>query len=155
MEAKRKTSKPKKAAPKAAPEKRRVRILVSSVVYGYEDFLESIYAILENFGYEVMMSHKGTIEIDPNISAMSSCEKAVDDCDVFLGIILPNYGSGKEEGNPYSITHREAIRAIEQNKPRWFLVHEHVVIARQLLKPYRANEEVEPAKFEEVERSIW
>ena len=36
-----------------------------------------------------------------------------------------------------SITHREALRAIELNKPRWFLVHEHVAIARQLLDPYR------------------
>lgn len=125
--------------------------MVSSVVFGYEDFLESIYAILENFGYEVRMSHKGTIEIDPNISAMSSCEQAVNDCDVFLGIILPNYGTGREEGIPYSITHREAILAIEQNKPRWFLVHEHVVIARQLLKPYRAMEEIEPGQFKAVE----
>jgi hypothetical protein len=116
---------------------RRLRILVSSVVYGYEDFLESIYAILGNFGYEVLMSHNGTIPIDPDISALSSCLKAVEDCDVFLGIILPRYGSGKEEGHPHSIVHREAIRAIELNRPRWFLVHEHVAIARQLLGPYR------------------
>ena len=107
------------------------------MVYGYEDFLESIYAILGNFSYEVLMSHNGTIPIDPQISAMSSCLKAVEQCDVFLGIILPRYGSGKEEGQPHSIVHREAIRAIELNKPRWFLVHEHVAIARQLLAPYR------------------
>src|SRR5437879_2903554 len=116
---------------------RPVRILVSSVVYGYEDFLESIYVILGNFGYEVLMSYNGTIPIDPGVSAMSSCLEAVEKCDVFLGIILPRYGSGKEEGNPYSIVHREAIRAIELNLPRWFLVHEHVAIARQLLLPYR------------------
>ena len=29
------------------------------------------------------------------------------------------------------------MKAIEDNKPRWFLVHEHVTIARQLLAPYR------------------
>jgi hypothetical protein len=118
---------------------RSLRILVSSVVYGYEDFLESIYAILGNFGYEVLMSHNGTIPIDPDNSAMGSCLDAVEKCDLFLGIILPRYGSGREEGNPYSIVHREAIRAIELNKPRWFLVHEHVAIARQLLQPYRDN----------------
>jgi len=116
---------------------RPLRILVSSVVYGYEDFLESIYAILGNFGYEVLISYNGTIPIDPDISAMSSCLKAVEDCDVFLGIILPRYGTGKEEGQPHSIVHREAIKAIELNKPRWFLVHEYVAIARQLLEPYR------------------
>jgi hypothetical protein len=68
---------------------------------------------------------------------MSSCVQAVDDCHLFLGIILPRYGSGKEEADGLSITHREALRAIELNKPRWFLVHEHVAIARELLKPYR------------------
>jgi hypothetical protein len=123
----------------AADSKRPLRVLVSSVVYGYEDFLESIYAILGNFGYEVLMSHNGTIPIDPEISAMSSCLKAVDDCDLFLGIILPRYGSGQEEGQAHSIVHREAEKAIELNKPRWFLVHEYVAIARQLLSPYRDN----------------
>jgi hypothetical protein len=126
-----------KEAVKTAKRERPLRILVSSVVYGYEDFLESIYAILGNFGYEVLMSHNGTIPIEPDISAMSSCLEAVEKCDVFLGLILPRYGSGKEEGQPHSIVHREAIKAIELNKPRWFLVHEHVAIARQLLLPYR------------------
>jgi uncharacterized protein DUF4062 len=121
----------------AAERERPLRILVSSVVHGYEDFLESIYAILGHFGYEVLMSHNGTIPIDPEISAMSSCLDAVENCDLFLGIILPRYGSGKEEGHSHSIVHREAEKAIELNKPRWFLVHEYVVIARQLLLPYR------------------
>jgi len=68
---------------------------------------------------------------------MNSCVQAVDDCHLFLGIILPRYGAGKEQAGGLSITHREALRAIELNKPRWFLVHEHVAIARELLKPYR------------------
>lgn len=121
----------------------RVRIMVSSVVHGYQDFLESIYSRLEDFGYEVLISHKGTIPIDPDISAMSSCLLAVEQCDVFLGIILPRYGSGEEEGSEYSITHLEAMKAIELNKPRWFLVHEYVDTARQLLKPYRVGKEGE------------
>lgn len=130
-------------------EKRRVRILVSSAVIGYEDFLERIYAVLEDFGYEVLMSHKGTIPIDPDISAMGSCLKEVEDCDVFLGVILPRYGSGVEEDAPYSITHLEAILAIERNKPRWFLVHEHVAIARELLTPYRDGKPGDPWKLKE------
>jgi hypothetical protein len=130
-----KTKKPK--PPVATTKEPRLKVLVSSVVLGYQDFLESIYALLEQYGYEVVMSHKGTLPVDPEISAMSSCVQAVDDCDLFLGVILPRYGSGKEEADGLSITHREALRAIELNKPRWFLVHEHVAIARELLKPYR------------------
>ena len=123
--------------PTRRKEKIRLKILVSSVVYGYEDLLESIYALLGTFGYDVAMSYKGTIPIDPDQSAMTCCLQAVDDCDLFLGLILPRYGSGKESPDGLSITHREALRAIEIDKPRWFLVHEHVAIARQLLEPYR------------------
>ena len=132
-----KQTKVKRIAEPDDERERPLRILVSSVVHGYEDFLESIYAILGNFGYEVLMSHNGTIPIDPEISAMSSCLEAVEDCDLFLGIILPRYGSGREEGQTHSIVHREAEKAIELNKPRWFLVHEYVAIARRLLSPYR------------------
>lgn len=131
------TKKPVAKKPANEAEDNRLRILVSSVVYGYEDFLEPIYSLLGEFGYKVLMSHNGTIPVDPEISAMDSCLEAVEKCDLFLGIIFPRYGSGREEGNPHSITHREAIRAIELNKPRWFLVHEHVVIARKILEPYR------------------
>jgi hypothetical protein len=83
------------------------------------------------------MSHKGTLPVNPEISAMDSCLESVRECHVFLGLILPSYGHGKEEADGLSITHREAIEAIKLNKPRWFLVHEHVAIARELLKPYR------------------
>lgn len=115
----------------------RLRILVSSSVYGFEDLLESIYTLLETYGYDVLMSHKGTVPIDPAASAFDSCLEAVNGCDLFLGVILPRYGSGVVAPGEMSITHREALRAIELNKPRWFLVHEHVAIARQLLDPYR------------------
>jgi hypothetical protein len=118
-------------------EEPRLKILVSSAVLGYEDLLESIYALLDSYRYDVVMSHKGTLPVNPEISAMDSCLESVRECHVFLGLILPSYGHGKEEADGLSITHREAIEAIKLNKPRWFLVHEHVAIARELLKPYR------------------
>lgn len=143
-----KSKQPKPTTRKQAEaEERRVRILVSSAVIGYEDLLEIIYSTLEGFGYEVLMSYKGTLPINPDISAMKSCLKEVEECDVFLGVILPRYGSGEEEGSPHSITHLEAMKAIELNKPRWFLVHEHVAIARQLLMPYREGKAPDPWKL--------
>jgi hypothetical protein len=131
----------KKQQPSPQPTERRLKILVSSAVYGYEEMLESIYALLGTYGYEVLMSHKGTIPVDPDESAMKSCLDAVRDCDIFLGLILPSYGSGKELPDGLSITHRELIESIALNKPRWFLVHEHVAVARQLLDPYRRKVE--------------
>ena len=55
------------------------------------------------------------------------------DCDLFLGIILPRYGSGKEKKDDPSITHEELREAIRLRKRRWILAHDHVVFARTFL----------------------
>jgi hypothetical protein len=114
-------------------EGKRLTVLVSSTVYGIEELLERMYALLTEFGYEVWMSHKGTMPVLPNQSNLQNCMTAVEQCDLFLGIITPRYGTGREEKQGRSITHDELLKAIEINKPRWILAHDHVVFARSLL----------------------
>lgn len=109
----------------------KLTLMVSSTVEGMEELLDRIYAMLTVFGYEVWMSHKGTIPVNSNRTAFESCLDAVSKCDLFLGIITPFYGSGLD-GN-LSITHQEILKAIALNKPRWLLAHDHVVFARALL----------------------
>lgn len=111
-------------------------ILVSSTVYGIEELLDRIYTLLTEYGYEVWMSHKGTVPVRSDRTAFGNCLAAVDKCDLFLGVITPQYGSGRDPKNPEesSITHQEMRRAIELRKPRWILAHDHVVFARSLLK---------------------
>ena len=109
-------------------------VMVSSTVYGIEELLDRVYAILTNFGYEVWMSHKGTVPVLPDKTAFENCLDAVEKCDLFLGVITTQYGSGKEGKGKKSITHQELSRAIQLNKPRWILVHDHVVFARTLLR---------------------
>lgn len=107
-------------------------ILVSSTVYGIEELLDRIYTLLVAFGYEVWMSHKGTMPVRSERTAFENCLDAVENCDLFLGLITPQYGSGVDHEG-LSITHREVRRAIELRKPRWILAHDHVVFARRLL----------------------
>lgn len=107
-------------------------ILVSSTVYGIEELLERIYALLTAFGYEVWMSDAGTVFTRSDKTTFDNCLHAVEKCDLFLGIITPRYGSGVDQSG-LSITHREIKRAIELNKPRWLLAHDQVVFARLLL----------------------
>lgn len=106
--------------------------MVSSTVYGIEELLDRIYTLLTAFGYEVWMSHKGTMPVFSNCSAFDNCIIGVTNCDLFLGLITPHYGSGKDEDG-LSITHQELRKAIELNKPRWILAHDYVVFARSLL----------------------
>jgi hypothetical protein len=115
---------------------KKLTVLVSSTVYGIEELLDRVYTLLTSFGYEVWMSHKGTVPVRSDRTAFENCLAAVETCDLFLGIITPNYGSGqdKQKPNELSITHQEVRRAIELKKPRWLLAHEHVVFAWSLLK---------------------
>lgn len=119
---------------KAPPKK--LTIMVCSTVYGIEELLDRIYTLLTGFGYEVWMSHKGTVPVFSNQHAFKNCLDAVEKCDLFLGLITPHYGSGqdKESEDGLSITHQELQKAIELKRPRWLLAHDHVVFAWSLLK---------------------
>lgn len=112
---------------------KKLTVMVSSTVYGIEELLDRIYTLLTAFGYEVWMSHKGTVPVFSNRSALQNCLAATEKCDLFLGLITPHYGSGKEEEDGLSFTHQELLRAIELNKPRWLLAHDYVIFARSLL----------------------
>ena len=115
---------------------RKLTIMVSSTVYGIEELLDRVYTLLTAYGYEVWMSHKGTVPVRSDRTSFENCLAAVEKCDLFLGIITPHYGSGQDPKRPDdpSISHREIQKAIELKKPRWLLAHDHVVYARLLLK---------------------
>jgi len=107
--------------------------MVSSTVYGFERDLQVICATIESYKsaqykYKVLNSLIGTIYVATGVSNSEACIRAVDDCDFFLGIILPRYGSG--------ITHQEFSRAIELDKPRGYLCHYSVRYARELLAQF-------------------
>ena len=110
---------------------RKLRIMVSSAVYGYQEFLDRIYDLLVALGYEVWMSHKGTIPVLSDCDTLENCMHGVENCDLFLGIITGQYG--KTIRNGLSATHLEFQRAIELNKPRWFIVDDRVIFARRFL----------------------
>ena len=119
--------------PKKRQQRKRLTMMVSSPVYGIEELLNQVYALLTGFGYEVWMSHKGTIPVYPNQTAFESCLTAVDKCDLFLSVITPQYGSGVVEGE-LGISHQELLKAISLQKPRWILAHSNVVFARSLFR---------------------
>ena len=103
----------------SAAEPTRPVIMVSSTVYTIENLLDQVFATLNGFGYDVWMSHAGTVPVDPQKSNFENCLDAVEHCDVFLGLITPFYGSGRD-GSEASITHQELLHAINLGKLRWY-----------------------------------
>jgi len=98
--------------------KKKLTVMVSSTVYGIEELLDQIHAILTRFGYDVWMSHKGTVPVLSTKTAFANCLEAVEKCDLFLSIITTHYGTGKTDKKARSISHDELLKAIELNKPR-------------------------------------
>lgn len=119
-----------------------LRIMVASTVYGFQDQLEQICATLSGYGFEVWNSHLRTIPLHPGLSNPENCLQAVRDCDLFFGIIRPRYGA--VVAGEISITHQEIRHAIELRKPRWFIAHRDITVARQLLKQYMVNTDGTP-----------
>lgn len=111
--------------------KRKLKIMVSSTVYGSESDLDAIYSILFGFGYEVVASKQGNVYAPAGYTPEQACLKAVEDCDLFFGILFPRYGSG--------ITHKEFLKAEELDKPRCFIAHHYVTFARKLLQQFMFN----------------
>ncbi len=126
---------------KPVPPNRKVKIMVGSTVYGFEDQLSQIVAQLNTLGYEVLNSHYGSIKVNPHLSNLDNCLKAVDECDLFLGIIRPYCGTGNI--GEKNITFEEIKEAIRIKKPYWFLVHRDVVYTRLLLKKIKLKSDDE------------
>lgn len=129
-------------AKSASASNRRLRIMVSSTVHDIKPLLEQVFGILESFDYEVWMSHMGTI---PNYSgnhAWTDCLEAVRNCDLFLSIISPRYGSGVIDGQ-LGITHQELELAMQRPIPRWVVAHERVKIARAVLRKLGTDSSIE------------
>ena len=49
--------------------------MVGSTVYGFENELYQIVALLQTLGYEVLNSHVGTIKVNPKLSNIVKCRE--------------------------------------------------------------------------------
>ncbi len=86
------------------------------------------------------MSKEGTVYVAIDDDPTEACLKSVEDCDLFLGIIFPRYGSG--------ITHKEFQKAIDENKPMWFVAHSYIEYTRKLLQQFMFDDNKLRTDFE-------
>ena len=124
-----------------------IKIFVASTVYNFEYQLDKIYELLDNYGYDVYMSHKGTVLLDSDESNKDNCINGVKDADVFIGFVRPNYGSGVLKKGDKSITHYEFETAIEMKIPRFILADYRVVFARSFFKDAFIIQESSPKRI--------
>ncbi|MDP3433193.1 MAG: DUF4062 domain-containing protein [Bacteroidota bacterium] len=112
----------------------KLKVMVASTIFGFEDQIEQVCSTLQGYGYEVWNSHIRTIPVHPGLSNTENCLCAVESCDLLFGIIRPRYGAVLN--GELSITHQEMLKAINLKRPRWFIAHRDISVACQLLKQY-------------------
>jgi len=117
----------------AAP-RNHIKVFVASTVYNFQTELNKIYELLDGFGYDVLNSHKGTFLIDSSESNLQNCIDGVNECDVFVGFIRPDYGSGVLERGGKSITHIEFETAVARKIPRFVMADYRVTFTRSLIR---------------------
>ena len=115
-------------------ERNHIKVFVASTVYNFEYVLRQVYELLDSYGYDVCMSHMGTILLDSSKSNLDNCINSVNECDVFVGFIRPDYGSGVLEKGGKSITHFEFETAYKREIPRFLLADYRVVFTRSLFR---------------------
>ncbi len=131
----------------------KIEIMIASSVYNFEDQLNEICGLFEQMGYHPINSHYKTLPTHPGKSNKDNCLEAAKKCDCFFGIIRPFYGTGIIGDT--SITHEEMKIAIALKKPRWFVAHRDVRVARVLLKQYRFDADKKPIpEFKYKETSL-
>lgn len=104
--------------------------MISSTVYYFEDQIDQIDTLFQSLGYETIVSKNGSVFADPRYGNFPDCLRAVEECDVFFGIIRTNCGSGQL--GDYCITFEEFKKARELDKPSWFVVDYKVLYAKEL-----------------------
>ena len=110
----------------------RYKVMISSSVNGFEGMLSLFEKRVEGYGYDVILSMSGKIKVNPHLGNFENCLKAVEECDVFLGIIRTDCGTGREGDS--SITFDEFKRARELGKPCWFIIDNKVKYFKTLLR---------------------
>ena len=128
--------------------RKKLKIFVSSTVYCSTYDLDQVKAILEGYGYEVIMSKEGNIYVSiANIKDKTqACMDAIKECDLFFGIIFPRYGSG--------ITHIEFMEAKKLGIPMWFIAHEKIEFLRKLLESKMYTKKKTRKKFDIPKTSV-
>ncbi len=135
----------------AAP-RNHIKVFIASTVYNFEYQLSKIYELIDELGYDVYMSHKGSIFLDSKISNLKNCTNGVEECDVFVGFIRPDYGSGILKKGDKSITHYEFETAYKKEISRFVLADYRVPFTRELMKGnYIVNDKTEAnINFEDI-----
>lgn len=136
------------------------QIFVSSTFYDLKHIRASLESFIERLGYDPILSEKGKIAYDPDVSLDESCYRGASDSDMFVLIVGGRYGaasSGEDVGSrPDFYDRYESITKLEYNTacnadvPTYILVEKAVYSEYETYKKNRSNDSIEYAHVDSV-----
>lgn len=107
-------------------------VFVSSTCYDLKQIRNDIRAFFKDqLGYEVLLSEYDSFPLDPNLTTIDNCLRAVDErADIFVLIVGCRYGSVTETG--HSVTNMEYLKAKAKGIPIYAFVDKKILSALPL-----------------------
>jgi hypothetical protein len=130
----------------------RPRVFISSTFYDLQHIRASLEGFVERLGYEAVLSEKGKIAYDPDITLDKSCYRESESSDIFVLILGGRYGSaasGEDISNRpdfyeryQSITKKEYDSACSRDVPIYILVNRSVFSEYEIYKKNKNNKSI-------------
>ena len=76
----------------------RPRVFISSTYYDLKHLRSAFESFLEQFGFEPVLSEKGSIAYTPDVPLDASCYREIEQVDIFILIVGGRYGSERSFG---------------------------------------------------------
>jgi hypothetical protein len=123
------------------------RVFVSSTIKGNEHDREAIRNLIEQLGYEPVMSEYEGFGCSPDESAIQACYSAAKSCDIGILVIAKRYGF-IDKNNGKSITHNEYLTMCAHRIPCVLAIDSKVQNFYELFK--ENNGQIDSLKIPEV-----
>lgn len=118
------------------------RIFISSTFYDLQQIRLELDKFIESLGYEAIRNEEGDIPYDKEERLEEYCYKEISNVDILVSIIGGRYGSPsmtESENSTYSITQREIITALENDKLVYLFIDKNVLTEYETYKLNREN----------------
>lgn len=136
------------------------RVFVSSTYYDLKHLRSAFEGFLESFGFEVVLSEKGSVAYSPDVPLDESCYREVEQADILVLVVGGRYGSeasgrgGEGDKDFYSrydsITCEEFRTAVKSNIPIYVLIERAVYAEYHTFLRNRDAEDITYAHVDSV-----
>lgn len=122
------------------------RIFISSTFYDLQQIRLELDKFIESLGYEPIRNEEGDIPYDKEEKLEEYCYKEISNVDILVSIIGGRYGSQSSTdsgtASTYSITQREIITALENDKLVYLFIDKNVLTEYETYALNKGNNEV-------------